>query len=99
MIRHCGFFEFKPEVPQEEIDECFVRLLDMVGKVDGLQKIEHGPHKSDEGLQKGFTHAFVMTFDSFEARDKYLPHPVHLAVVDYIQPRLADIVVCDFEVK
>lgn len=97
MIRHLGVFQFKPEVSEEEIKHCFAELCAMVGQIPGLLKVEHGPHQSDEGLDDGFTHAFCMTFDSFESRDAYLPHPVHQERVALIQPKLERLVVLDFE--
>ena len=96
--RHFGVFHFKPEISSEEIEESFAAMQDMVGKIDGLLTMEHGPYKSDEGLNDGFTHGFIMTFDSPEARDAYLPHPIHLKVVDLVQPRLERLVVFDFDI-
>jgi len=99
LTRHFGVFQFKPEITEEQIDECFAAMQDMVGKIDGLISMENGPYKSDEGLNEGFTHGFIMTFDSPEARDAYLPHPVHLKVVDLVQPKLEKLVVFDFDVS
>jgi len=97
LTRHFGVFQFKPEITEEEIEETFVTMQAMVGEIDGLLTMEHGPYKSDEGLNDGFTHGFIMTFDSPEARDAYLPNPIHLKVVDLVQPRLERIVVFDFD--
>lgn len=97
MTRHFGVFQFKPEITQAQIDESFTALVDLKNKIPGLQSVEHGPYKSDEGLNDGFTHGFIMTFDSAEHRDNYLPHPDHLKVVNLVQPRLERIVVFDFD--
>lgn len=99
MIRHFGVFQFKPEITPEQIDNCFAELRGMVGKIPGLLDIEHGPYQSDEGLNENFTHGFIMTFDSLESRDAYLPHPVHEAVKEVVVPCLERVVVFDFEVK
>lgn len=99
LTRHFGVFQFKPEITTEQVAECFAAMQDMVGKIDGLLSMEHGPYKSDEGLNEGFTHGFIMTFDSPEARDAYLPHPTHLKVVDIVQPKLEKLVVFDFDVN
>ncbi len=97
-VRHLGIFEFKKGITTEQIDECFVEMMKMVGQIPGLLKMEHGPYKSDEGLDDGFTHGFIMTFDSPESRDAYLPHPIHLQRVDLVQPRLERCIVFDFDV-
>lgn len=98
MIRHFGVFQFHPDITDAKISECFAALAGMVGKIDGLLSVEHGPYQSDEGLNDGFTHGFIMTFDSAESRDAYLPHPVHEAVKDIVVPCLARVVVFDFEI-
>ena len=98
MTRHFGVFQFKADVTNEQIDESFVALVDLKNKIPGLQSVEHSPYKSDEGLNDGFTHGFIMTFDTPESRDAYLPHPDHLKVVDLVQPRLERLVVFDFDI-
>ena len=47
-------------------------------------------------MNYGFTHGFIMTFDSPESRDAYLPHPIHEEVKDIVVPCLERVVVFDF---
>lgn len=96
MTRHFGVFQFKKEISDEKIKICFDALESMVGKIPGLIDIEHGPYQSDEGLNEEFTHGFIMTFDSPESRDAYLPHPIHEAVKEIVVPCLERVVVFDF---
>jgi len=96
MVRHIALFQFKAEVTQEMIDECFVALQGMMGRIPGILGFEHGPYDSSEGLNEGFTHGFIMTFDSPESRDAYLPHPIHESVKDTVVPCLEKVVVFDF---
>lgn len=98
MTRHFGMLQFRQDVSQSEIDECFTALRSMLGKIPGLLKIEHGPYDSSEGLNDGFTHGFIMTFDSSQSREAYLPHPVHEKVKAFIVPKLERVVVFDFNV-
>lgn len=98
MVRHYGVFKFKAETTEAQIDECFNAMKGMVGKIPGLQNMEHGPYQSSEGMNEGFTHGFLMTFDSPESRDAYLPHPVHEAVKDIVVPCLENVIVFDFVV-
>jgi len=90
-------FQFKSGVTGPEIDECFAEMHGMVGKIPGLLKMEYGPYESAEGLNDGFTHGFIMSFDSAARRDAYLPHPEHERVRDIVVPRLERVVVFDFE--
>jgi hypothetical protein len=98
MTRHFGVFHFKPEVTQEQIEESFLALVDLKNKIPGLLTVEHGPYQSAEGLNDGFTHGFIMTFETAQHRDDYLPHPDHQLVVDLVQPRLERLVVFDFDI-
>jgi len=98
MTRHYGMFQFKEGVSNTEIDKCFATMHDMVGKIPGLLEMEHGPYDSSEGLNDGYTHGFIMTFDSPESRDAYLPHPIHEKVKDLVIPKLERLVVFDFNV-
>ena len=97
MIRHYGMFQFHPEVTPEQIDECFAEMRGMIGKIPGLLAMEHGSYDSPEGLNDGFTHGFIMSFDTAASRDAYLPHPEHERVKLIVVPRLARVIVFDFE--
>ncbi len=94
--RHYGMFQFKNEISDDKIKECFETMMQMVGKIPGLLRMEHGPYDSTEGLNDGYTHGFIMTFDSPESREAYLPHPIHEKVKDLVIPCLERVVVFDF---
>ncbi|MFT5886341.1 MAG: hypothetical protein ACI9IP_002805 [Arcticibacterium sp.] len=98
MTRHYGMFQFKEGITESEIDNCFTTMKSMVGKISGLMNMEYGPYDSTEGLNDGYTHGFIMTFDSPESRDSYLPHPIHEKVKELVVPRLERVVVFDFTV-
>lgn len=98
MVRHFGVLEFKATVSEQQIAECFQALKDLVGKIPGLLKIEYGPYESSEGLNDGFTHGFIMTFDGPASRNAYLPHPLHEKAKQMVVPRLERVVVFDFVV-
>jgi hypothetical protein len=92
-------FEFKEGISETEIENCFATMKDMVGRIPGLLDMEHGPYDSTEGLNDGFTHGFIMTFDGPESREAYLPHPIHEKVKDLVIPKLERAVVFDFNVQ
>ena len=98
MVRHFGMFHFKSGIRPEQIEHCFSQMKGMIGKIPGLLAMEHGPYESAEGLNDGFTHGFIMTFDTAANRDAYLPHPEHERVRDIVVPCLDRVVVFDFEV-
>jgi stress responsive alpha/beta barrel protein len=97
-IRHVVLFQWKPGTTQATIDETFRELASLKGKIPGLQQFEGGPYSSPEGLNKSWSHAFIMTFADAASRDAYLPHPEHERVKKIIEPHLADVIAFDFEV-
>lgn len=98
-VKHIGIFSFKDEVTSEQIDHCFSELKGLVDLIPGLMDMSHGPYASEEGLNQGFTHGFIMTFESPEARDAYLPNPVHERVKDMIIPLLEQFVIFDYNLE
>ena len=98
-VKHYGVFKFHEGVSEEQIAMCFAEMMGMVGKIPGLLDMIHGPYDSDEGLNDGFTHGFIMTFESPEARDAYLPHPIHERVKEIVVPCLERVIVFDFNVE
>ena len=97
MTRHYGMFEFKEGIRKAEIENCFAVMQVMVGKIPGLLDMEHGPYDSPVGPNDGYTHSFIMTFDSPESREAYLPHPIHDKVKEEVVPKLEGVVVFDFK--
>lgn len=97
-VKHFGVFEFQEDISPQQIEKCFAAMHGMVGEIPGLLEMIHGPYDSAEGLNDGFTHGFIMTFESPEARDAYLPHPVHERVKEIVVPCLKRVIVFDFNV-
>jgi Stress responsive A/B Barrel Domain len=101
-VKHIVLVRFKPQTTREEIAEIFESLDDLQAKIPGIVDICSGPYESPEGLHKGFTHAFIVTFADAECRDRYLEHPDHEVVKQLIVRQLggglADVVAFDFKV-
>lgn len=99
MLRHLVLLKFKAEAAPADVEaivQAFVALRERIAAVSGL---ESGTDVSPEGLAKGFTHAFLLSFADAVARDAYLPHPAHQAFVERLQPLLADVLVIDYETE
>ncbi|MGK6352848.1 Dabb family protein [Parapedobacter sp. DT-150] len=99
MVRHFGVFQFKKNIGEAQIAECFRTMKAMVGEIPGLLDMEYGPYSSPEGMNDGFTHGFLMTFDNESSRDSYLPHPIHGRAKNVVVPCLERVVVFDFVVR
>lgn len=98
-VKHYGVFPFKEGITPEQIETCFAEMHGMVGKIPGLLDLIHGPYDSAEGLNDGFSHGFIMTFESPQSRDQYLPHPEHERVKEIFVPCLERVIVFDFNVN
>lgn len=97
LIQHMAILKFKPEVTADKIEYLFNQLAQLKQLIPGITYFSGGSYSSDEGLNKDFTHGFLMTFESIEARDNYLPHPEHERVKAELLPCINDVVVFDFE--
>ena len=97
-VKHYGCFQFKAHITEADISHCFASMAGMVGNIPGLLDFHYGPYDSAEGLNDGYTHGFIMTFESPAARDTYLPHPLHDEVKAIVVPCLERVVVFDFNI-
>ena len=95
-LRHVVLFKFKESSTADDIkkvEDAFAALPD---KISQIKRFEWGTNNSPEGLDKGFTHCFLLTFASEEDRAIYLPHPDHKAFGAIIGPHLEDVLVVDY---
>ena len=93
---HVVSLKFKEGASKEQIkavEDAFAGLKD---KIPGISAMTWGTNVSPEKHDKGFTHCFILVFDTERARDDYLPHPDHKAFVKVLGPVLADVFVIDF---
>lgn len=84
MIRHIVLLKFKQGISATEIQSVFDALHDLRLTIPQILHFNWGPYKSNEGLNKGYTHGFVMEFENETARDIYLVHPDHVRVANEI---------------
>jgi len=94
-IQHMVLFDFKDDTSQETIDHIFSELADLKTLCPGVLHYAGGEYSSPEGLNGSFSHGFIMTFDSEESRNHYLPHPEHERVKALIIPHLDNVVAFD----
>lgn len=101
---HLVQFKFKPEVGESAIrDVCngFISLKDTcihaASQKPYIKSVTGGRDNSPEGLQNGFTHAFVVEFESEEDRDYYVKtDEAHSAFAAILRSLAAGLQVVDF---
>lgn len=95
-LRHVVLIKFKEGTTEQEIRKVEEAFSALPEKIPVIRDYEWGLNNSPEGLNKGFTHCFLVTFDSEKDRATYLPHPEHKAFVKVLEPHLDDVLVVDY---
>jgi hypothetical protein len=95
-LYHVVSFKFKDTATKDQIKQVEDAFRDLKKKIKEIQTYEWGTNVSPEKHDKGFTHAFILTFKSDKDRDAYLVHPDHKAFGKIVGPVLADVFVVDF---
>ncbi len=97
-VKHIALFKFKEGTTEGQINKIFDDILDLTENVTGVEDYVSGTNNSSEGLNKGFSHGFVMTFVDAAARDAYLANSDHERVKALLLANIEDGLVFDFEV-
>ncbi len=95
-LRHIVLFKFKPEVGPAQLDEINRAFQDLKRHIPQVKDFERGLNNSPEGLNKDFTHGYLVTFATEEDRAGYLPHPEHLKFVALLGGKLDEAFVFDY---
>lgn len=96
MIRHIVLFRIKEEF-KKDIPSLIEGFYGMVGKVEGLLKLEAGADFL--GSERSYDLALVCTFADRAAFDAYQTHPAHMPVKKRMHEVREGSVACDFEVN
>ena len=96
ILRHVVLFKFKENTTDEKIKEIEKAFSALPSKISQIIDYEWGINNSPEGLNKGLTHCFFLSFKNEEDRAIYLPHNDHKAFGQLLTPYLDDAVVVDY---
>lgn len=96
VLRHVVLFKFKESTSEEDIKEIEDAFAALPAKIPEIIDFEWGLNNSPEGLDKGFTHCYFITFADENGRSIYLPHPDHVAFTEIVGPHLEDVLVMDY---
>ncbi len=97
VVYHVVCFKYKDSATDEQIEGVSEAFANLKNEIPFITSYRAGTNVSPEGLDKGFTHCYILTFKNQEDRDKYLPHPAHKAFGKKLGPILDDVFVIDFE--
>ena len=95
-LKHVVLFKFKDDATPSNVKKVEDAFRALPGKINTVKDFEWGINNSPEGLNQGFTHCFLVTFDDDKGRQTYLVHPDHLAFVEVLKPYLDKALVIDY---
>lgn len=95
-LRHAVYFKFKAEATEQQIADVVKAFEALPSKIPAIKTFEWGKNQNDGPYSDGFTHCFLLTFDSEEGRAEYLPHPNHQAFAKQLRPILDKVRVLDY---
>jgi hypothetical protein len=96
VLRHVVLFSYNPassEADKERMAQAFAALP---SQIEEIIDFEWGSDISVEGVARGYSHCFIVTFRDEAGRDAYLPHPAHKAFGDFLHGHLEKVLVIDY---
>jgi hypothetical protein len=98
-IQHVVSFKFKSSASADDIKKVEVAFAALKKSIPQIKSLEWGTNMSPEKLNKGFTHCWILSFESAADRDAYLVHPAHKAFGASLGRVLDEAFVIDFVVQ
>ena len=95
-LRHIVLFEFKDSVTAEQVKEVEINFGRLAQEIDEIYDFEWGVNLDSNQRSKGFTHCFVVTFESKEDLKRYEVHSAHERFKDKTIGHLKDFLVMDY---
>jgi hypothetical protein len=97
-LQHIVLLEVKADADCDAVAAALAAMRSL-SEIEGVLSVDAGPNRSIEGLSADFTHGAVARFADEAARDRYLGHGEHDAVVAQLGALIDGIVVLDIEVE
>ncbi|MDO7836625.1 Dabb family protein [Sphingobium sp. HBC34] len=94
MFVHIFTFRWKDEATPADKQRAEAAIRRFDGQIDGLVSLMLGENQSSKSAQ--FTMTGIMMFASHDAFERYVDHPLHAALLEWLVP-LIDAFELDFE--
>lgn len=99
LLRHVVLFGFEDTATSDEVKAIEEKFAALPKEIPFIKAYEWGLDCSPEGLQKGHTHCFLVTFESEADRDAYLVHPAHKELGKMLSGKLKNVTVIDYWIE
>ncbi|MFK7856107.1 MAG: Dabb family protein [Granulosicoccus sp.] len=96
ILRHIVMFGFLSDAGEQQVTQVIERFTALKHRVPGIVEFEWGENTSPEKLNQGHTHCFTLSFDTSEARDVYLNHPIHQEFAQWVGQWVETVTVLDY---
>jgi hypothetical protein len=96
LLRHVVLFSWNEDAPADTIAEIEAAFAALPSQIPEIAAFEWGTDASVEGLARGYTHCFLVSFKTADDRAAYLPHPAHQAFVQLMKPHMKSVLVFDY---
>ncbi|MDC6364716.1 MULTISPECIES: Dabb family protein [Flavobacteriaceae] len=97
LLRHVVIFKFNDDSSEADIQQLNEAFNNLPNEISVIKDFEWGLNDSPEDFHQGFTHCYLITFESEKDRDSiYAPHPAHQAFVESLGPHLKKVFVVDY---
>lgn len=95
-IRHIVLFDFRHDADETDVHEIISRLNKLPEQISEIRAWEVRP---DLGRREhSHRYALVADFDSMEAVNRYLEHPLHVRAVEQASPLITRLAEHDHEI-
>lgn len=98
-LRHVVLIKFQPAATAADIAAVEAGMAELPGAIAEIDAFEWGVESTGRGLNRGFTHGAVFTFDTPEDLQIYLEHPAHTAFLGAHRHTIAELLVFDYIVR
>jgi hypothetical protein len=99
VLRHVVMFKFSEKATPAKIAEIEQAFIALATQIKEIKAFEWGTNVSPEKHDQGYTHCFLLSFDSAADRDAYLVHPAHKAFGQSLGDALGGVHVLDYWAK
>jgi hypothetical protein len=98
-LKHLVLFKFSPNANSNDIETVERSFAELPAKISTIKAFEWGKNDSPESFDDGFTHCFMLSFNSEAELADYAAHPDHTAFAKRLKPAVEKIRVFDFWAK
>jgi hypothetical protein len=96
LLRHVVLFKFRDSSSENEVAHVVRSFMSLKNQVPQIVAMEWGENISEENHHQGFTHCFIISYQSIQDLNDYQKHPAHLDFQQILIPHMEKVFVVDY---